>query len=733
MDRPEEPPTAGGTPPSGAVVDVPVGGPPTAGVVSAMIASTIPSKRKRIPKQFFEAPAVAADSAGEAPPAAKKAGRVKTKAAGPRGAAPAKVRTKAISRIGLAPPPPSKVTTPPPSVPAVAPPAPPPPTVDVDKVFDVESTTSYLDMLNESAPKYAQGRYKDMAGSKNKEFQFHHCFSILQHLPKWKLRDNEPKCKKEALLTMDDEAEDMSGRNTGKPEGNKKAKERVKVELEAASFREKLDHLMKSKEALTMKMLETKLLITEKKNEVKLAKVQARREDAKFKAELDMKMIAAKEAKAMKELLMFATFGDALYPYAVEQADTVFPSVLSCRAAPSLQAELPGVETPIDTSPVYVKGDPFGKTVYQDSETGRRRPDWDKKDVEPAETALDEVTKHVVETGLGEEHRGLGYLENYLTTGEVETLHLSSKAPTPQFIKVKKSKHGGRKFGPQPGEATIPRIGINGFGRIGSLVARLILHRNDMQMQLVAVNDPFVSAADMTISLKDMPPGLFPGIKVLDIVEPEQIPWAKVGGDYIVESTGIYTDTGTASAHLKGGAKKVVIGALSIDARIFVYGVNENTYRPDIDIISIADSPTICIALLAKVIKFHPLALNTAFGITDCHALSSIFPDLVGKFHVIVHPDPHVKLSCVEMTVKLEKCVDYEMIKNSVRMESAVKELRTLLANLEGGVVLKATDYLGDCRSCFFDADAGVTLGGGSFKLFAWFNHVKFSQCLDRF
>jgi hypothetical protein len=142
-----------------------------------------------------------------------------------------------------------------------------------------------------------------MAGSKNKEFQFHHCFSILQHFPKWKLRDNEPKCKKEALLTMDDEADDMSGRNAGKPEGNKKAKERVKVEGEAASFREKLDQLMKSKEALTMKTLETKLLITEKKKEVKLAKVQARREDAKLKAELDMKMIALKEAKAMKELL----------------------------------------------------------------------------------------------------------------------------------------------------------------------------------------------------------------------------------------------------------------------------------------------------------------------------------------------------------------------------------------------------------------------------------------------
>nr|XP_051215208.1 uncharacterized protein LOC127332920 [Lolium perenne] len=165
-------------------------------------------------------------------------------------------------------------------------------------VDDVETSHSIV-----VQPKYAQARYKDMAGSKNKEFQFHHCFSILQHLPKWKLRDNEPKCKKEALLTMDDEAEEISARNAGKPEGNKKAKERVKVEGEAASFREKLDQLMKSKEALTMKTLETKLLITEKKKAMKLAKVEARREDAKLKAELDMRMIALKEAKAMKELL----------------------------------------------------------------------------------------------------------------------------------------------------------------------------------------------------------------------------------------------------------------------------------------------------------------------------------------------------------------------------------------------------------------------------------------------
>nr|XP_051196865.1 uncharacterized protein LOC127310215 [Lolium perenne] len=303
MDRPQEPPTAGDASPPAAVVDVPVGAAPNAGEVSAMISATIPSKRKRFPNQFFEAPVAAAASPaaaspGEAPPAAKKAGRMKTKAAGPRGAAPAKVRTKAISRIGLAPPPPSKATPSPPSVPSDAPPAPPPSTMDVDKVFDLEFTTSYMDMLNGSAV-----NLDTCIDAFDGECNVEEIDEEEEDEAQWKLRDNEPKCKKEALLTMDDEAEDMSGRNTGKPEGNKKAKESVKVELEAASFREKLDQLMKSKEELTMKTLETKLLITDKKSEVKLAKVQARREDAKLKAELDMKMMAAKEAKAMKELL----------------------------------------------------------------------------------------------------------------------------------------------------------------------------------------------------------------------------------------------------------------------------------------------------------------------------------------------------------------------------------------------------------------------------------------------
>jgi hypothetical protein len=104
------------------------------------------------------------------------------------------------------------------------------------------------------------------------------------------------------MVKMDDEDEEKSARNKDKPEGTKKPKKRMKVEAEAASLKDKMDQMMKSRETLTMKTLETKLLITEKKKEVKLAKVEARREDAKRKDELDERMLALKEAKAMKEL-----------------------------------------------------------------------------------------------------------------------------------------------------------------------------------------------------------------------------------------------------------------------------------------------------------------------------------------------------------------------------------------------------------------------------------------------
>ena len=136
-----------------------------------------------------------------------------------------------------------------------------------------------------------------MAGSKGKSFPFKHAWKHLKDFDKWKLRDQEAAPKKSAMHSMDDSDEDKD-RNVDKPEGTKKAKLRIKMEGEAASMREKIEHMMKSREILTTKTLETKLLITEKKREVKLAQVEARREERARKADLEERMIKIKIGRA---------------------------------------------------------------------------------------------------------------------------------------------------------------------------------------------------------------------------------------------------------------------------------------------------------------------------------------------------------------------------------------------------------------------------------------------------
>ncbi|KAE8798595.1 putative methionyl-tRNA synthetase [Hordeum vulgare] len=150
----------------------------------------------------------------------------------------------------------------------------------------------------------ADMRYKEMAASKGKPFPFKHAWAILQTFDKWKLRDQETTPKKSAMLRMDDSEYEEKERNLGKPEGTKKGKQRVKMEGEASSLREKMEQMMKAREELTRKTLETKILITEKKKEVKLAQVEAKREEAKRKANLEGRMIKVKEAKVWKELVV---------------------------------------------------------------------------------------------------------------------------------------------------------------------------------------------------------------------------------------------------------------------------------------------------------------------------------------------------------------------------------------------------------------------------------------------
>ena len=160
-----------------------------------------------------------------------------------------------------------------------------------------------------------------------------------------------------------------------------------------------------------------------------------------------------------------------------------------------------------------------------------------------------------------------------------------------------------------------PKVGINGFGRIGRLVLRAAISKG---VTVTAINDPFIPLDYMVYMFKyDSTHGQFKGdIKIdgnqlviddmkIDVYgerDPTAINWGDSGAEYVVESTGVFTTTEKAGAHFKGGAKKVIISAPSADAPMFVMGVNEKSYNKDMNVVSNASCTTNCLAPLAKVI-----------------------------------------------------------------------------------------------------------------------------------
>ncbi|GFZ00004.1 glyceraldehyde-3-phosphate dehydrogenase C2 [Actinidia rufa] len=257
------------------------------------------------------------------------------------------------------------------------------------------------------------------------------------------------------------------------------------------------------------------------------------------------------------------------------------------------------------------------------------------------------------------------------------------------------------------------KIGINGFGRIGRLVARVALQRNDVE--LVAVNDPFISTDYMTYMFKyDSVHGQWKHheVKVKDSKtfflvrkkslfsasgNPEEIPWSETGADFVVESTGVFTDKDKAAAHLKGGAKKVVISAPSKDAPMFVVGVNEKHYTPDLDVVSNASCTTNCLAPLAKVV--HDKVWHCCTGAAK--AVGKVLPTLNGSFLP-------ANQRCYQGGIRGQK-------------------LKGILGYTEDDVV--STDFVGDSRSSIFDAKAGTALNDHFVKLIAWYDNEWGYSC----
>nr|ABK00063.1 cytosolic glyceraldehyde-3-phosphate dehydrogenase [Mesostigma viride] len=312
------------------------------------------------------------------------------------------------------------------------------------------------------------------------------------------------------------------------------------------------------------------------------------------------------------------------------------------------------------------------------------------------------------------------------------------------------------------------KIGINGFGRIGRLVWRATLNRDDVEV--VAINDPFIDVPYMVYMAKydsvhgnlthDVQQGdgklMVNGksITIFGKMDAKEIPWKEAGATFVVESTGVFTTLEGASSHLVGGAETVVISAPSNDAPMFVMGVNEEGYKPDMKVVSNASCTTNCLGPLAKVIhlKFGILeGLMTTVhattatqktvdgpskkdwrggrGILDniipsatgaAKAVGKVLPALNGKLTGMAFRVPTPDVSVVDLTVRLEKGASYDAIKAEIKRASE-NELKGILAYTEDAVV--STDFIGNKHSSIFDAEAGIALNDNFVKLVSWYDN----------
>ena len=312
------------------------------------------------------------------------------------------------------------------------------------------------------------------------------------------------------------------------------------------------------------------------------------------------------------------------------------------------------------------------------------------------------------------------------------------------------------------------KVGINGFGRIGRLVFRAAME--NQKVDVVAINDPFIDLDYMVYMLKyDTVHGRFNGevsikgdklvvngkeISVFACMNPEEIPWGECGVDFVAEATGVFTTTEKASAHIKAGAKKVVITAPSADAPMFVMGVNNDKYDSSMTVISNASCTTNCLAPLAKVVndKFglveglmttvHATTATqktvdgpskkdwrggrgAAFNIIPsstgaAKAVGKVIPELNGKLTGMAFRVPTADVSVVDLTCKLEKSATYDEIVAAIK-EAADGELKGILSYTEDAVV--SSDFIHDPHTSIFDVKAGIALTDNFVKLVSWYDN----------
>ena len=313
------------------------------------------------------------------------------------------------------------------------------------------------------------------------------------------------------------------------------------------------------------------------------------------------------------------------------------------------------------------------------------------------------------------------------------------------------------------------KVGINGFGRIGRMVLRCAM--SHPEIEIVGIND-LCPADYLAYMVKyDTMHGRFDGdiyaegnnivvngksIPVSAERDPANLPWAKVGAEYVIESTGLFLTKEKSAGHIAAGAKHVVMSAPSKDdTPMFVVGVNDDTYTSDMQFVSNASCTTNCLAPIAKV-------LNDNFGIADglmttvhsttatqktvdgvslkdwrggraasgniipsstgaAKAVGKVIPSLNGKLTGMSMRVPTPDVSVVDLTCRLEKSATYDEIKAAMKAASESDRFKGIIDYTEDKVV--SSDFYHDPHTCIFDADAGIALNDHFVKLVAWYDN----------
>lgn len=312
------------------------------------------------------------------------------------------------------------------------------------------------------------------------------------------------------------------------------------------------------------------------------------------------------------------------------------------------------------------------------------------------------------------------------------------------------------------------KVGINGFGRIGRLAFRAAQLRNDIE--IVGIND-LIDVEYMSYMLRyDTVHGRFNGtvevkdgklvvngkaIRVTAEKDPANLKWDEVGAEYVIESTGLFLTKEKAEAHIKAGAKRVIMSAPSKDdTPMFVYGVNHKTYTKDMSIISNASCTTNCLAPVTKVLHDNfgvveglmttvhstTATQKTVDGVSAkdwrggraaagniipsstgaAKAVTKVIPDLKGKLTGMAFRVPTLNVSVVDLTCRLEKATTYEEICKKMK-EASEGELKGILGYTEDEVV--SSDFITDPRTSIFDAKAGIMLNPNFVKVIAWYDN----------